>query len=309
MSERRSVGLLGASGHVGRAITAGLGVDCELTRYVRAPDSVGTFTRSDSVDGPVLSISALGTVQHHTLVNCIGVGDPARVAADPSGAYKVTARSDEIVLGYLSENPSCRLINCSSGAAYCSEFDSPASDTTSAEIAVNSIHPSQHYGLAKMASEGLHRALPDLAIIDLRLFSFFSRHIDLSTGYLMCDVVRSIQEGTTLKVGPLDQVRDYVAPRDLCSLISACMDSKRMNAALDVYSAAPVSKFELLEEFRDRFALAYIVDDSRSKAAPTGSKPAYFSVSREAGKIGYSPARSSLETLIEEADAILGIAE
>ncbi len=130
------------------------------------------------------------------------------------------------------------------------------------------LRPNQHYGLAKLASEGRHRALSKLTIIDLRLFGLYSHHIVLSAGFLMNEVVRCVLDGTTLVTGPV------------------------------------VGKFELLEAFRDRFGLTYTIDDAPSIAGARGSKPAYFSLSRKAGTLGYAPTRTALATLIEESEAL-----
>lgn len=305
MSERRSVGLLGATGHVGKVLAAGLSGEYALTLYARRPEVATAFARSLGIAATSAPLAALGGGEHEAVINCIGVGDPKAVSADPARVYEVTCAADELALGYLAQHPSCRLVNFSSGAAYCSRFEEPASDRTVAALAAGALRPDQHYGLAKLASEGRHRALSSLAIVDLRLFSLFSRYIDPSAGFLMNDVLRCVRDATPLVTGAGDHVRDYIAPSDLCALVAACLEFERTNDAFDVYSAAPVSKFELLEAFRGRFRLGYTVDDSRTSASATGSKPAYFSLSRKASALGYTPAKTSLEALFEESEVLL----
>ena len=305
MSERRSIGILGATGHVGKVLAAGLSADHEMTLYARRPEVASAFAKARGIRVAVASLNSLGEARHDALVNCIGVGDPVAVRANPALVYEVTCWADGLALGYLDANPGCRLVNFSSGAAYCSEFEVPAHDGMAVSLEAAALRPDQHYGLAKLASEGRHRALRDAAIIDLRLFSLFSRDVDSSAGFLMNEVLRCVLRGTTLVTGPVDHIRDYVAPADLCSLVGACIECAPVNEAVDVYSAAPVGKFEMLDAFRDLFNLAYTVDDVQAASGATGSKPAYFSGSRGAGALGYVPTRTSLETLIEESEALL----
>jgi len=307
MSERRSIGILGATGHVGKVLAAGLSADHDVTLYARRPEVASAFVEARGIRAAVEPLDSLGEARHQALVNCIGIGDPASVSANPALVYEVTCRADGLLLGYTDANPECRLVSFSSGAAYCSEFVVPAHDRTAVSLEAGALRPDQHYGLAKLASEGRHRALSDVAIIDVRLFSLFSRHIYLSAGFLVNEVLRCILDGTTLVTGPVDHIRDYVAPADLCSLVKACIECEPVNEAVDVYSAAPVGKFELLEAFRERFDLAYTIDDSRSAAGATGSKPAYYSLSRQAATLGYAPTKTSLETLVEESEALLHI--
>ena len=305
MGDRRSVGLLGATGHVGKLLAAGLSGGYSLTLYARRPEVADAFARSLGIAATAAPLAALGAGDHDALINCIGVGDPAAVSADPARVYEVTCAADELALGYLAEHPRCRLVNFSSGAAYCSRFEEPASDSTVAALVAGALRPDQHYGLAKLASEGRHRALSSLAIIDLRLFSLFSRYIDPAAGFLMNEVLRCVSDGARLVTGASDHIRDYVAPSDLCALVAACIESERINDAFDVYSAAPVGKFELLGAFRDRFDLDYTVDKARTSSGATGSKPAYFSLSRKASASGYAPTKTSLEALIEESEVLL----
>jgi len=302
------VAILGATGHVGRVLCAGLAGRFSVTLYARRPEAALAFARSLSGDGRVHAkhISTLSEGRHDVVVNCIGIGDPAAVNSDPSLVYTVTQYSDDVAMSYLAAHPDARLINLSSGAAYCSDFSRPASADTTSDIPANGLVVRHHYGLAKLASEGRHRAATSAAIVDLRLFSLFSRFIDPRATYLMNDVVGCISSGDVLITGPDDFWRDYVAPEDLASLVARCIEAPAENRAYDVYSLAPVRKFELLQEFSTRFALAYRVDEVRGVAGDDQWKAAYYSLDHSAGSIGYTPTMTSLETLAEEVAAILG---
>jgi len=306
MSERPRVAILGATGHVGKVLADGLAGTHALTLYARRPEVAAAFARGAGLEVAVDSLDALSQQNHDALINCIGVGDPRAVVADPDEVYRVTAFADDLALRYVEQRSHCRLINISSGAAYCSQFDEPADEDTVADLSAGRLRSDQHYGLAKLASEGRHRANTDLAIIDLRLFSLFSRHIDPDAGYLMNGVVRSLRDGTPFLTGPADHMRDYVAPGDLAALVSACVACEPRNASFDVFSGAPVGKFELLDGLAREIGLHYEVDDSLTENAATGAKPAYYSNNHAATELGYRPSSTSLETVIEVTASLLG---
>ncbi len=306
MSERSRIAILGATGHVGKVLASGLARTNALTLYARRPEAATAFARAAGIEVAVDSLDAFGQQDHDALINCIGVGDPHAAAANPDEVYRVTALADDLALAYLGQRPQCRLINVSSGAAYCSPFDEPAKEGTPTELYAGRLRDDQHYGLAKLASEGRHRANPDLAIIDLRLFSLFSRHIHPGAAYFMNGVIRSLRDGTPFLTGRSDHMRDYVAPLDLAALVSACVACEPVNASYDVFSQAPVGKFELLATLAKEFGLNYEVDDSLTPSAATGAKPAYYSNDYAATTLGYRPTLTSLETVIEETAALLG---
>ena len=100
-------------------------------------------------------------------------------------------------------------------------------------------------------------------------------------------------------------MRDYIAPRDMASLLVATLDAPPRNDVFDLYSAAPVSKFEALEEFSVRYGLKYDVLETPATLTATGLKPNHYSTNRRAASVGYEPSLTSLETLTEEIDALL----
>ncbi len=299
MAEELRVAILGATGHVGRALASELASRHSLTLYARRPGIASEFATTLTVSPPpqVRDISELERHEHDLLVNCIGVGDPASVTT-PSIFESVTQHADDIALSYLARYPAARLVNISSGAASCSDFFEPATGEESASACDH--NSGDAYALAKRASEQRHRGHAEAAIVDLRLFGFFSRYMDLNTTFLMSDVVRCLISGDPLKTGPDDLIRDYVAPHDLGMLVSLCMTAEPRNETFDVYSAAPVGKFELLDAFVERFGLTYSVVESRATGRTRVQRPAYYSLDRRSQAVGYLPTKTSLEVLQEE---------
>lgn len=308
-SAPQRVAILGATGHVGKCLTSVLleSNRHEVTAVVRNRGSFDAFVAAEprGATCAVRSFEEFVAGEYDAVVNCVGVGTPAGVTSAGATIFELTERFDALVLGYLAQHPETRCIAFSSGAAYCGDFDEPASADTPAVVRINGIMPTDYYGVAKLAAETKHRAAADFAIVDLRLFGLFSRYAHLDASFFMSDVYRAIAQCTTLEVGPDDIVRDYVAPRDLAALVVAVMDAAPRNDVFDLYSAAPVAKMDVLAAFSARYGLEYHVLGSTSAPSATGLKPNYYSTNRRAASLGYQPSLTSLQTLSEEIDVLL----
>jgi nucleoside-diphosphate-sugar epimerase len=308
---RRGVAILGATGHVGKCLTSGLletGAYA-VTAVVRDASKASAFlaTQPRGAACAVRSFEAFSAGAYGAVVNCVGVGTPGGVTSSGAAIFELTERFDRLVMDYLAERPETRYVSFSSGAAYCGDFAQPASEATAAVVPVNDIRPTNYYGIAKLAAEAKHRAAADLAIVDFRLFGLFSRHIDVEARFFMTDVFRAIAEGSRLAVGPENIVRDYIDPEDLIALLVAVLEGEPHNDVYDLYSAAPVAKFDLLADFSARYGLAYDVLETPTAQTATGIKPNYFSTNRRAASLGFAPARTSLESLVKEIDVLLEV--
>ncbi|HEY5541343.1 MAG TPA: NAD-dependent epimerase/dehydratase family protein [Coriobacteriia bacterium] len=310
---RQRVAILGATGHVGKCVTSALLETGrhEVTAVVRDAGKLDEFlaTQPHGSECAKRSFEEFSAGGYGAIVNCVGIGTPAAVRSSGAGIFALTERFEQLVSDYLTRRPDTRYVAFGSGAAYCGDFTEPASEATPAVVSINAIGPADYYGIAKLSAEAKHRAARDLAIVDLRLFGLFSRHADLDAGYFMSDVYRAIATGGTLAVGPQNIVRDYIAPADMVSLLVSVLDSEPRNDVFDLYSAAPVAKFDVLEDFSVRYALKYDVLEAPTALTATGMKPNYYSTNRRAASVGYEPSRTSLQTLTEEIDALLELRE
>jgi nucleoside-diphosphate-sugar epimerase len=304
------VAVLGATGHIARSLMEGFSRagGYEFLLYARSPDRVKAFLDRIGWAGSAAcdTFDRFGSAGFDAVINCVGAGDPARVKAAGASILELTETYDDMVLGYLDAHPETRYIHFSSGAAYVTDFASPAGEGTPVARGGGLGDPADYYGSAKREAEAKHRARADLRIVDLRVFGFFSRHIDPGAKFFLCEVLSCVKEGRPLVTGPEDIVRDYVHPLDLQALVSLCLEGEAANDAFDACSAAPARKFEILDHFASRYGLKVQVKEGAGAASPTGSKPMYYSTSRRAGRIGYSPKFTSMETVIGESEAILG---
>jgi nucleoside-diphosphate-sugar epimerase len=306
-AKRLRIAVLGATGHVGQVLAHHLpATGADVVLVGRDPDRVRAVALAADLGlDAATTFDALPETPVDVLVNCVGIGDPAKLAARPEAVYEVTQHFDDICLGYLNARPGTMLVNFSSGAVYGTDFTAPATDESTLSVAVNSIAAEDHYGIAKLASESRHRARPGDSIIDLRLFGLFSRYIDPTARYFANELVACVASGEEFVTGPDDMKRDFVRPADLAALVRIAAAARAVNAPWDVATGTPVSKFELLETFARRFGLRWRIDESLRPASATGAKTDYYSLSHRARLSGWEPTATSLETVVEEAAAIL----
>jgi len=118
-------------------------------------------------------------------------------------------------------------------------------------------------------------------------------------------MVRCAKDHTIFHTNSVDIIRDYVAPSDLFALVELCFEKAPLNCALDVYSAKPVRKSELLKLFSEEFGLEIEIEE-KAHSSPTGTKVAYFSDNFTAEFIiGYEPKVKSIDSIRAETRFLL----
>lgn len=304
------IGIFGATSQIAKDLIRSLAAhtEHELVLYARRPLAVIQWLDSIRLTGryAVCDFAVFGDHQSFdAIMNFVGVGNPGQVAAMGASIFDATLEYDAMVLRYVQLHPECRYIFLSSGAAYGSNFDAPVDENIKATIAINTLQPQDWYGVAKLHAECRHRALPHLPIVDIRVFNYFSRTQDLSARFLITDILRAIRDKTTLHTNPNSMWRDFLGPRDFYQLVACVLAAPPQNLALDCYTLAPIEKREILSLMQQHFGLSYHVSVEQSDfPAATGSKPHYYSLSRQAASFGYMPRCSSYDNLVEEAIAI-----
>jgi nucleoside-diphosphate-sugar epimerase len=304
----RRIALLGATGHIAQALLYHLRErkDYEFFLFARSAERLDeVLKRIQVLPARKAGYEEFPRGNYEVVVNGTGIGDPRRLREAKEEIFAVTERFDQLLLEYLSRHPDTLYLNLSSGAVYGKEFFRPVGDTTALPVEVNHLGGEDFYGIAKLHSEAKHRAFARWNIVDLRIFGFFSRFIDLRADYFMNGVVACLKNRAEFVTGPGNMIRDFVHPRDLASLVSLCIAKGTLNQGYDVYSRRPAAKSEILDAFRQHFGLKVRVEENFRAATATGPKDHYYSLSRRAEGIGYRPQYSSLETLVEETKSIL----
>ncbi len=280
-----------------------------LLLYVRDVDTMNAWLLASGLTsvGDVHAYEGYGEQAHDAVLNFVGVGDPRRAAAMGASIFEVTQRFDDLVLAELARHRDRRYIFLSSGAVYGNAFDEPVATQTQARIPINAITAQDYYTTAKLHAEVRHRAMPDHAIVDLRVFNYFSRTQDVNARFFITDIARAVRTGEVLRTSADFMVRDYLHPADFHRLVTCVLDADPANCAVDCYTRAPVDKPTLLQAMHQHFGLRYEIAPTAVATAlnATGAKPHYYSLNRVASRFGYAPALSSLDGVLEEMAALL----
>lgn len=306
MSFAPRVAILGATSHIAKGLIVQF-LQTRSTRLIlfsRSAERIQRFLSSADCGDSVEIVEGYGTFDsghYDVIINCVGAGAPQKLGYDRSIWFTLTEEFDNLILNYLRRNnPMALYINFSSGAVYGNSSGRPFQEEDRLSLLVNGLVPADYYTIARLNAEAKHRSMSDLRIVDLRIFAYFSRFADCSLGYFMTDVLRALLEKRELETRPWDILRDYADPEDLFALIQLCMGQNELNLALDVYSAAPVGKFELLAEMEREFGLRYRLTAETDNELPNGEKIVYCSQMHQAAKLGYWPRYTSLAGLLKE---------
>jgi nucleoside-diphosphate-sugar epimerase len=304
---------MGATSHIAKSLIQRFlhNGDDHMYLFGRRADKIQQFL--DAIGRPgngnytiCLDYQAFSSFSYDVIINCVGVGTRNKHDFDFTRYFTVTEEFDGLAIGYLqNRNPNVIYISFSSGAVYGRGFATPVEEDSVNSLQVNHVVPEDYYGIVRINAEAKHRAHRRLRIIDLRIFSYFSRYINLADGYFITDVMEAILNNKVLVTGSTNIVRDYLHPEDLFAMIIKCIHAGKINRAIDVNSSCPVAKQEILDYFTSEYGLKYESRHHSENASATGAKSNYYSACHWAYQIGYIPQFSSMDTLKHEARYIL----
>lgn len=280
-----------------------------LTLFVRNYDSFNQWLQINQISKnncTILEYSEFSNdAKIDVIINCIGVGDPAKALKISSSIQSTTKYFDEIALGYLDLNPDTKYFFISSGIAYGDIFSAPARKYTQQNIDIDSSRPEDAYAISKINAEKSHRNLTNLSVIDIRIFSYLSDEIDINSRFFISDALRAIMENKILFTNNKNIIRDYIGADDLYQLITKLISIKELNTVVDAYSAGPIDKISILNFLELNFGLKYEFQNSFKELNATGSKDHYYSKNFSAKDFGYNPKFSSQNVIEEVARKVL----
>lgn len=304
-----NIAILGATSHIAKGLIDRFlhSGDDHLYLFARSGEKIkqfldGTGRPANSNFSVCMDYQAFTSFSYDVIISCVGVGTRNKDDFDFRKYFSVTEQFDELVIGYLqNRNPGALYIGFSSGAVYGRGLSTPPEEGSVNSLQVNHVVPEDYYGIVRINAEAKHRAHSDLRIIDLRIFSYFSRYINLTDGYFITDVMQAILNKKVLVTDSTNIVRDYLHPEDLFAMVGKCIHAGTMNQAIDVNSLRPVAKQEILDYFTSEYGLKYERRDLSENASATGTKYNYYSTCNRASQVGYMPRFSSMDTLKSEA--------
>ena len=238
--------------------------------------------------------------KYDVIINFVGIGDPVKAQKMGSDIFKITEEYDDMALEYLKQHKKTKYIFLSSGAVYGGNYQEPVNKDTVAIIDINNLKSTDWYAISKLYAEAKHRSMPELSIVDVRVFNYFSHTQDMNARFLITDIVRAIKNKKVFKTSADNIIRDFITPPDFYSLLQAIINFKPINRAVDCYTKSPISKFDLLDGLGDKLGLEYEIDNNVDIINATGIKLNYYSVYKIADGIGYFPKNTSLDGIIQE---------
>ena len=157
---KKKIAILGATSHIAKGLMLNFiqNKEDKLFLFARLPRKVRNFLEAHSLGSHrhIYDFKHFRREKYDVIINCVGVGTPAKVKEASGEVFKLTEEFDNMILGYLRRYPDTLYINFSSGAVY--------------SISVDDIKPEHYYGIAKLHQEAKHRALRKLNIVDIRVF-------------------------------------------------------------------------------------------------------------------------------------------
>lgn len=313
--KKLKIAILGSNSHIARGLINNFlqSRKFRLHLYTRHSDKVNNFLSSlrEFVKDDCMVYKSYRYLAKHAydvVINCVGVGTLNKLKGDYTKYFTITEDYDNLAINYIRNRYAQVLYIClSSGAVYGRGFSAPVNENTVNSIRVNHVAPEDYYGIVRLNSEAKHRSFKHLNIVDLRLFSYFSRYIDLTDDYFITEIMNCILKKKMLITDNINIARDYVHPEDLYSIISKCLNVSRINTVFDVTSSKPVTKKEMLDYFSSEYGLKYKIVRDLSHISATGMKNVYYSKYPNAKKIGYEPLFSSMDTIKQESKYILNV--
>lgn len=303
------IAILGGTSHISKDLIVRFGqdTDCHVTLFNRNAAKATRFiddSFAKALDRSRIEVrdgfDSFLDGRFDVVINCTGAGTRRSLRGEYWKWFAVTEEFDNLALRYLREiNKECLYISFSSGMIYGRPPPAEIGKDSAWPIQPNNITDADYYGIARLNAEAKHRAFADLHIVDVRIFSFFSRYIDLQDNYFLIDAANAIRQKTPLKTARSNMVRDYIHPEDLYSLLRAIIRKRALNTALDAASAKPVDKEALIQWLQNRFDLQIVFSDAWSES-PTGAKNRYCPPRGDAEALGCAPRYTSLETVEAE---------
>ncbi len=305
------IAILGASSHLAKAFIEQLhltdrAIFDELQLFSRQPQRVQDWIQQalGSVKA-CLGYNSFAAGNYDAVINMVGISDARTLHRIGSEILLLTRQFDQMVISYLEAHPRCKYVFISSGAAYGDVFSSPVSDQTRAQHPIHSISTKDWYGLSKYLCEVEHRTLTHLQITDLRVFGFFSKWFDPNASFFLSQLAQSLVNRQNFQTDSTDFWRDFCGPEDLTQCLLKILEQPSLNASFDLFSLAPIRKLEVLSLLEHEFGLTYTMTSPNDVQGGSVVKSHYYSLSRDAARIGYRPSRTSGQVLVQALDALL----
>jgi len=297
------ISILGARGQIARSLISlylERGKWSDLKLYSRSPENLAAEMQGVKVYPSDDFINH----DHEIIINCIGISNLKGSKNLGTDIFKIHETWDNLILEYLERNEKALYISMSSGAVYGKNFQNPVSESSCFLNGIKEILSTDYYAVSKLNSEAKHRSFEKLSIVDLRIFSYISKYIDLDSNFLASEIITAIKNKQTFVTDDENIVRDYLHPEDMKQIIDLVIKRWRevgfINDAYNTYSKKPITKLDMLKSIAEKFDLQYeIKKETQVESSSTGFKMNYYTADKKLQKIGYKPCYSSLDAILK----------
>lgn len=275
----------------------------ELFLFSRNPIDLGKKICSSPKFYRSYDYEKFHSYRYDVIINFVGAGDPQKVNELGREIFSITNMYDSLAVEYIKRYPTVKYIFISSGAAYGNIFfNGPASEDSIYDLAPSDFRDSDYYGKAKYFTEQRHRSYNYLNIIDLRVFSYFSKRQKTNSSFLVVNLINAIKSNRVFETSMDNLWRDYIGANDFYNLLNCIVQAKEANVSLDCFTKAPVDKISLLNIFKENFSLNFKFSEFQKLDIQPNSRKYYFSLKRNyLTSIGYQPTLSSTDLLLSVA--------
>lgn len=170
------------------------------------------------------------------IINCVGKGSPKNIQTITYQDIKDYDEIDNSIIRYCEMYKDTIYINMSSWVVYKD---------------IKPDHRHYNYFINKKYLEMKHRLLQNLHIIDLRIPAYFSRWIDLDSGFLIANILKYIKYGTEFKIAENNEWLYYCTPDILYDFINSVFlrDNLISNTSVDFDSMIDRCSLKSLLDF------------------------------------------------------------
>jgi nucleoside-diphosphate-sugar epimerase len=293
MTEYKSVAILGANSQ--------MALDYIDLESIRGRGNLYLFSRMENIErlkniiGRGVKSLPYSEFQNHRfdlIINFIGSSDQIKVRELGKKYLEICKKFDDMVLDYLHINKDCQYIFISSGASYGQIFErGPANENSKSTFSTFNNSTDDFYGLTKYLIEKEHSDQQDLNIVDLRVFSYIDKNLNINSSMFVPSLARAIIKKEVFETSNNDMFRDYSCAEDIYAFIDGLKPSSM--GVYDLISTKKISKFELLEALKGSVDVKFV-----NCSYYGGGKKYYYSESNSAEKIGFKPKYSSMDNIL-----------
>lgn len=199
------------------------------------------ITWSRSIDKNNILFSYFDLInKYDIIINCVGKGKASSLSSINYDDIYFYNKLDTMIIDYLKNNNKCLYFNISSWVA--------GED-------LKEDHRHYIYATNKKYLEMKHRLLPELNIIDLRIHAYFSRWIDLDSGFLLSDILNHTKNGKEFKLTTKEDKPIYIStPYTLFNIIISLYNDYMIKNIIynqdysDLYNLTSIS--DILDYFK-----------------------------------------------------------